>query len=143
MSVWTWGKNCNYLLGHPSSDDWSIPEKVELPVGYKSGKPVKASLSTLPHYMPTIRKVLMSKYHSCVLTEQGLLYVCGFGPGGRLGLGDEETTMNFRLVPVTQKVSDVALGADHTVIVTSEGTVWTCGINRYGQLGIVYSCLIL
>jgi alpha-tubulin suppressor-like RCC1 family protein len=137
MSVWTWGKNCNYLLGHPSSDDWSIPERVELPVGQKAGKLCMASLSTLSHHMPSIRKVVMSKYHSCVLTEQGLLYICGFGSGGRLGLGHEETAMDFRLVPLSpQKVSDVALGADHTVITTFEGTVLTWGSNTYGQLGI-------
>ena len=89
MSVWTWGKNCNYLLGHPSSDDWSIPERVELPVGQKAGKLCMASLSTLSHHMPSIRKVVMSKYHSCVLT--GMLSVNTIYPSPLYAQGKNKT----------------------------------------------------
>jgi inhibitor of Bruton tyrosine kinase len=89
-----------------------------------------------------IKDVIMSKFHSAVLTTDPIsnLYICGVGRGGRLGLGEENT--QFRFVPVQgpladRKIEHVALGQNHTLAVTSNGELWTWGLNTDSQLGYV------
>lgn len=38
-----------------------------------------------------MKQIVMSKYHSVFLTQEGQIYTCGHGQGGRLGHGDERT----------------------------------------------------
>ena len=88
-----------------------------------------------------IQDIRLSKLHTAVLTTdpEANLYTCGFGPGGRLGTGDETTRFSF--VPiyggglVGKKIVDVGLGQNHTVAISSEGEVFTWGTNVFGQLG--------
>lgn len=88
-----------------------------------------------------IQDIQLSKLHTAVLTTdpEANLYTCGFGPGGRLGTGDETTRFSF--VPIHggglagKKVIDVGLGQNHTVALSSEGEVFTWGSNIFGQLG--------
>ncbi|TPX31946.1 hypothetical protein SmJEL517_g04867 [Synchytrium microbalum] len=130
-SVWTWGVNSNYVLGHQNSDNRTFPERVIIPV--PSDIPV--TIDTLQCFQPHHHSINISKYHTAIATDQGL-YLNGFGVGGRLGLGDEETQLRPTLVDgVRGEVSQVALGPDHTVVLTSHGQVFTWGSNRYGQLG--------
>ena len=65
------------------------------------------------------------------------LRVCGFGSGGRLGLGQHT---QYNLVPVPQlqaRITAVALGQDHTIALTENGDVLSWGMNRFSQLGYV------
>lgn len=88
-----------------------------------------------------IQDIQLSKLHSAVLTTdpEANLYTCGFGPGGRLGTGDEITRFSF--VPIYggglagKKVVDVGLGQNHTIAISSNGEVFTWGTNVFGQLG--------
>ena len=88
-----------------------------------------------------VQDIRLSKLHSAVLTTdpEANLYTCGFGPGGRLGTGDEITRFSF--VPIYggglagKKVVDVGLGQNHTVVVSNDGDVFTWGTNVFGQLG--------
>ncbi|SLM33799.1 Regulator of chromosome condensation, RCC1 [Lasallia pustulata] len=103
------------------------------------------SVSNLPAVIRNrpiiIQDIRLSKLHSAVLTTdpEANLYTCGFGPGGRLGTGDETTRFGF--VPIYggglagKKVVDVGLGQNHTVVVSNEGEVFTWGTNVFGQLG--------
>ncbi|KAI8999941.1 hypothetical protein BC832DRAFT_152192 [Gaertneriomyces semiglobifer] len=116
ISLWTWGSNSNFILSHPHHQNLGFP-----------------TLVTLPE-TATIRSIAFSKYHTAVLTSDGL-YMNGFGRAGRLGLGNEETAITARKVEGIRKIRSVALGSDHTVALTSTGSVWTWGSNRYGQLG--------
>ncbi|RCI04480.1 hypothetical protein CU098_000354, partial [Rhizopus stolonifer] len=89
-----------------------------------------------PNYV--IESVVMSKYHMAILTSDSShnLLVCGFGRGGRLGLGkDLETQFIPVAVPWPERIVSVALGRDHTVAVTESGHVITFGSNDMGQLG--------
>jgi hypothetical protein len=65
--------------------------------------------------------------------------VCGFGPGGRLGTGDESTRFNFVCIQTGglagKKVVGIALGQDHSIAISQQGEVFTWGSNKYGQLG--------
>lgn len=88
-----------------------------------------------------IQDVVMSKLHTAVLTNdpESNVYVCGFGPGGRLGTGDESTRFGFVCLQTgglaKRHVVVIALGQDHSIAVCEQGEVFTWGSNKYGQLG--------
>ncbi|OCT46357.1 ankyrin repeat containing protein [Cladophialophora carrionii] len=100
------------------------------------------ALPAVIRYRPvTIQNVVMSKLHTAVLTNDPVstLYICGYGPGGRLGTGDENTSFTYRCIQAgglaKRRISAIALGQDHSIAVCSQGEVFTWGSNRYGQLG--------
>jgi alpha-tubulin suppressor-like RCC1 family protein len=88
-----------------------------------------------------IQDVQMSKLHTAVLTTDPVanLYMCGHGPGGRLGTGDETTRYQFTCIESgglgQKKIAAVALGQNHTLVITDDGEIYSWGNNAYGQLG--------
>ncbi|CZR51978.1 related to myosin-like protein [Phialocephala subalpina] len=163
--VFAWGSNRNHGLGFKDQDDRQHPEKITLKrpdhllfrfyreyVESVSGGELATKLPPTPKLvsdLPTlisnrpiiIQDVAVSKLHSAILTTdpESNLYICGFGPGGRLGTGDEST--RFSYTPIEEgglsgkKVVKVALGQNHSLAVTSEGSLLSWGTNTYGQLG--------
>lgn len=99
-------------------------------------------LPAIIQYKPiVIQDVIMSKLHTAILTRDPIsnLHICGFGPGGRLGTGDEATRFSYVCIQggglAKRRVASIALGQDHSVAVCSSGEVFTWGSNKYGQLG--------
>lgn len=160
--LFTFGSNKNFTLGFGDEDDRQFPERITLRrpeslLHKLAGEhDSHASLPSQPHQKQSspvlipavvqfrpiiIQDVRLAKLHSAVLTNdpEANLYVCGFGPGGRLGTGDENTRFNF--VPISggglgsRRIIDVGLGQNHTLAVTSKGEVFSWGNNAYGQLG--------
>lgn len=160
--LFTFGSNKNFSLGFGDEDDRQYPERISLKrpdrLLYRLANEHKShshrssqhlhrqnlssSLPAVVQYKPIIvQDVRLAKFHSAVLTNdpEGNLYVCGFGPGGRLGTGDETTRFGF--VPVSggglasRRIVDIGLGQSHTVTVSSMGEVFSWGNNTYGQLG--------
>ncbi|KAL8663662.1 MAG: hypothetical protein Q9168_008058, partial [Polycauliona sp. 1 TL-2023] len=160
--LFTFGSNKNFTLGFGDEDDRQYPERITLkrsdrllnklteehngskktPIQARVSPGSSMSVPAVVQYRPIlIQDVRLAKLHSAVLTNdpEANLYVCGFGPGGRLGTGDETTRFSF--VPVTsgglasRRVIDIGLGQNHTIIVTSQGEVFTWGNNSFGQLG--------
>ncbi|GME51519.1 BTB/POZ-like protein [Neofusicoccum parvum] len=88
-----------------------------------------------------IQDVQMSKLHTAVLTSdpESNLYMCGHGPGGRLGTGDETTRFQFTCIEggalAKKKVIAIALGQNHSLALSDEGEIFSWGNNVYGQLG--------
>lgn len=88
-----------------------------------------------------IQDVHMSKLHTAVLTTdpEFNLYMCGHGPGGRLGTGNEQTRYNFVCIESGalsgKKVATVALGQNHSLAISDEGEIFSWGNNGFGQLG--------
>lgn len=88
-----------------------------------------------------IQDVQMSKLHTAVLTTDPIsnLYMCGHGPGGRLGTGSETTRYQFTCIEggglSQRKVAAVALGQNHTLATTDDGEIYSWGNNTFGQLG--------
>ncbi|KAI4746313.1 hypothetical protein E4T50_03332 [Aureobasidium sp. EXF-12298] len=88
-----------------------------------------------------IQDVFMSKLSTAVLTTdpESNLYMCGHGPGGRLGTGDEQSRFRFVCIDggalSRKKIATVALGQNHTLAVDDRGEVFSWGSNGYGQLG--------
>ncbi|PVH84212.1 hypothetical protein DL98DRAFT_584783 [Cadophora sp. DSE1049] len=164
--VFAWGSSRNHGLGFKDQDDRQHPEKIvlkrpdhllfrfyreyvesfeakDLPFNKPLSPPKSVSeLPTLITNRPiAIQDMELSKLHSAILTTdpESNLYMCGFGPGGRLGTGDETT--RFSYVPIEEgalagkKVCKIALGQNHSLAVTSDGSLMSWGTNTYGQLG--------
>ncbi|KAG4032895.1 hypothetical protein MFRU_006g03540 [Monilinia fructicola] len=162
--IYAFGSNKNFSLGFGDQDDRQYPEKITLkrpdhllfrfyqeyldsvdehtPIGNpKMPKTISELPSMIQNKPIIIKDVALSKLSSAILTTdpESNLYMCGFGPGGRLGMGDETTRFNY--MPVDQgglagkKVETVALGQNHTLAVSSEGEIFSWGTNTWGQLG--------
>jgi hypothetical protein len=165
--MFAFGSNKNLTLGFGDEDDRQHPEKINLKrpdhllyrfhrehLLTKSGSGEAMadlslvnvnSVSDLPALIRNrpiiIQDVALSKLHSAILTAdpESNLYVCGFGPGGRLGTGDETTKFNYVCIEggglAGKKIVAVALGQNHAIAVSGEGEVFTWGTNTWGQLG--------
>ncbi|KAI9376576.1 hypothetical protein BJX61DRAFT_538657 [Aspergillus egyptiacus] len=160
--VYTFGSNKNLNLGVGDQDDRQYPERItlkrpdhlllrlfrEYQERHEDPKaaPLDARLSQeLPALIKAkplkIKAVAMSKLHTAILTNdpESNLFMCGFGPGGRLGTGDESTRFSFVCIDggglSNKKVVSMALGQDHTLAVTENGDIFSWGSNKFGQLG--------
>lgn len=163
--VLAWGSNRNHGLGFRDQDDRHHPEKISLKrpdsllfrfyreyletlsddERSKSNASIPKSVDDLPimikHRPIVIQDVVLSKLHSAILTTdpESNLYMCGFGPGGRLGTGDQDT--RFSYVPIHcgvlsgLKVSKIALGINHTLALVADGSIFSWGSNLHFQLG--------
>jgi alpha-tubulin suppressor-like RCC1 family protein len=110
-----------------------------------SGETQVKAIADLPTHIRNIPLVIqdlqMSKLHTAVLTTDPVsnLYMCGHGPGGRLGTGSETTRYQFTCIESgglgQKKVAAVALGQNHTLAATEEGEIFSWGNNAFGQLG--------
>ncbi|EPS33996.1 hypothetical protein PDE_08958 [Penicillium oxalicum 114-2] len=161
--VFTLGSNKNLNLGLGDQDDRQFPERIMLNRPdhllnrfYKEYQEQmeKLGLEDLidcdeAKDLPTLIKnkpmklqnIAMSKLHTAVLTDdpEANLFMCGFGPGGRLGTGDEATRFSFVCIETGglagKKVMSVALGQDHSLAITEHGEIFSWGSNKFGQLG--------
>jgi hypothetical protein len=165
--IFAFGSNKNLTLGFGDEDDRQHPERINLKrpdhllyrlhreqLLSKSGAgeiltdlPLVSvnSVSDLPALIRNrpiiIQDVALSKLHSAILTTdpESNLYVCGFGPGGRLGTGDETTKFNYVCIEggglAGKKIVAIALGRNHSIAVSEQGEVFTWGTNTWGQLG--------
>ncbi|OJJ45500.1 hypothetical protein ASPZODRAFT_26849 [Penicilliopsis zonata CBS 506.65] len=161
--VFTFGSNKNLNLGLGDQDDRQFPERVTLKrpehllrrfyreyqerESSRDGYPEVSSrsvadLPTLIRNKPiSFQNIVMSKLHTAILTNdpESNLFMCGFGPGGRLGAGDESTRFSFVCIETGglagKRVISVALGQDHSLAITEHGEIFSWGSNKYGQLG--------
>lgn len=163
--MYVFGSNKNHSLGFGDGDDRQHPEKITLKRpdhllfrffreylelnqssdDLEKPKPIPTKLTDLPSLILNrpiiIHDVILSKFSSAVLTTdpEANLYMCGFGPGGRLGMGDEVTRFTYTCVEEGglsgKKVETMALGQNHTLAVSSDGAIFSWGTSTYGQLG--------
>lgn len=158
--LFVFGSNKNLTLGLGDEDDRQYPERVYLQRPshllqrfydeYLESARTDASaasssslddLPTLTRYRDLlVQDVVLSKYHSAILTTDPVsnLYVCGVGRGGRLGLGDENTRFTYTPVQgglANKKVVQIALGQNHTMAICEGGELWNWGSNANSVLG--------
>ncbi|GAD96095.1 BTB domain and ankyrin repeat protein [Paecilomyces variotii No. 5] len=161
--IFTFGSNKNLSLGLGDEDDRQFPERISVQRPehllqrffreYEESRSQDASfdMQTFSHIpdLPTLirnkpisfQDVVMSKLHTAVLTNdpESNLFMSGFGPGGRLGTGDESTRFGFVCIETGalagKKIVSVALGQDHSLAISEHGEIFSWGSNKYGQLG--------
>lgn len=161
--VYTFGSNKNLNLGVGDQDDRQHPERIalkrpehllqrffrEYQERYEDSSAALPRESSHAQDLPAfikasplkIQTLAMSKLHTAILTNdpESNLFTCGFGPGGRLGTGDESTRFSFVCIEggglANRRVVSVALGQDHTLAITENGDIFSWGSNRFGQLG--------
>ncbi|KAL3460433.1 hypothetical protein BJX64DRAFT_184587 [Aspergillus heterothallicus] len=161
--IYTFGSNKNLNLGVGDQDDRQFPERITLKrpehllerLYQEYQEKHEDPTSTVPRDsnfnqdLPAFikakpikfRTIAMSKLHTAILTSdpESNLFMCGFGPGGRLGTGDEATRFSFVCIEggglANKKVVSIALGQDHTLAITDKGNIFSWGSNKFGQLG--------
>ena len=125
-TLWTWGDGEYGQLGHGDLEPRQRPERLG-----------REMFGGSPAVM-----VACGCAHTLVLTAAGVVWTCGNGERGKLGLGDEADTLvltlvgpdRFRGAP-TSTIVMVAAGAEHSVAVGAEGGIWTWGYGGQGRLG--------
>ena len=121
--VHAWGKNNFGQLGVRVTENRVVPTLV---TGLLKTK--------------TVVQVAAGYLHTACLTADGLVFVCGNGEDGELGVGDTESRMAPTLVRGElegREMLQVAAGGFHTVCVTEDGSVFAFGDNsELGQLGV-------
>ncbi|XP_069945843.1 X-linked retinitis pigmentosa GTPase regulator isoform X4 [Cherax quadricarinatus] len=76
-------------------------------------------------------------YHSVAVTESGKVYSWGESEYGKLGLPANLLPSHHlpQLVPLPEKIIQVAAGSAHTLFLSEGGTVYSCGSGKSGELG--------
>ena len=116
--LYSWGNNYSFNLGDETGNSKQVPILVR---GFER---------------LIVRKIVLSKYHSVILREEGTVYSSGVGECGRLGHGDDETHLSFKTVQtLREKIIDISAGNNHTMFLSDQGYVYACGSNEFGQLG--------
>ena len=75
-------------------------------------------------------------WHSCFLTENGQLYVCGKGEYGRLGVGDEKSKTLPTPIGHNHSIVNVSAGGSHTIFTNTIGEIYTVGRLDGGRCGV-------
>ncbi|KAI6659297.1 hypothetical protein LOD99_14968 [Oopsacas minuta] len=117
--LYSWGNNYTFNLGVGTGDSKQLPVLV---------KGVDKTV---------IKKIVLSKYHSVILDENGSVFSCGIGKGCRLGHGNDETYLSFKFIQtLREKIIDISAGNSHTLFLSDQGYLYACGSNEFGQLGV-------
>ncbi|EFN79836.1 X-linked retinitis pigmentosa GTPase regulator [Harpegnathos saltator] len=116
--VIAWGSNLEGQLGLPGiSGLVNKPTKVPIP------EPVK--------------EISAGYYHSALLTESGLVYVCGESESGKLGIDvNFSTQVAPKQMQLPAPALHVACGGHHTLVLAENGNIYCSGSNASGQLGM-------
>ena len=124
--VFTWGWGQYGELGHNEEDEFD--EKLS-----------PAMLDRALFRGSRVLFVAAGENNSAVVTEEGLLFVWGYGLYGQLGLGDNENKM----IPMCMgkeafngtRVLMVSCSTYRSLAVTEEGGLWSWGRGSEGSLG--------
>jgi alpha-tubulin suppressor-like RCC1 family protein len=81
-----------------------------------------------------VTSVVCGSIHTCMVTDEGALYLCGFGEHF-YAADDQNFFYRPVQVPFHEKVVQVACGQSHIICLTSNSDVYTFGSGLYGQLG--------
>ena len=120
-TVHSWGNNSNFTNGLGDSKVRNTPEMND----------------TIFQNKHSVVDIVITKFHTVFLTEDGKVLTCGHGPSGRLGHGKEETHLYPKLIDSLSHYQCIAIAASnhHTVVLTQCGNIFTFGLNDFNQLG--------
>ena len=123
--LWMWGDNLHGALGLGVGASGAVPTMLERAIF--DGADV-VSMDGGMHY-------------TMILTGGGILWACGYGEYGQLGLGNTSdvaipTVVGGPELYQGRGVRMAACGQRHTLVVTHENQLWSFGIRIYHVLGL-------
>lgn len=81
-----------------------------------------------------LKGIACGSIHSCFVTEEGEVYLCGFGEY----FHPNESQHFFydpKKIDMPEPIDQISCGQSHNVALSSSGSVYTWGSGEYGQLG--------
>ena len=108
------GSGVNYQLGSGANMDVKIPRRLAALRGF------------------SVTQVATSSRHTLFLTDSGEVFATGYGPGGRMGTGNEHTQMSPVPVAKLRHVSYVAAGPNGSAAISGDGNLYCWGLSALG-----------
>eukprot|EP00947_MAST-08B_sp_MAST-8B-sp1_P003948 g3948.t1 len=117
--VYSCGLGFYSQLGHGNQEDQHVPKLIEALSGVR------------------VCAVSAGYWHSLFLTEDGKVYSCGNGLGGKLGHGNTERQDVPKLIEALSgvRVCAVSAGSFHNLFLTEDGKAYSCGDGSHHRLG--------
>ncbi len=102
----------------------------------------------------SIKQIVLGRWHSMILMENGDLYVFGNNQSGQLGIAAQAANLDAvgvvglndivnRHRPIRNdsfidkgSIKHIVLGGSHSMVLMDNGDLYVFGYNRYGQLGL-------
>uniref|UniRef100_A0A7S2RFP8 BTB domain-containing protein n=1 Tax=Mucochytrium quahogii TaxID=96639 RepID=A0A7S2RFP8_9STRA len=117
--IFSWGQNAYGELGLGDTEARSVPHKL----GFNA----------------PIKQIACGNEITCLLTNEGRVYCCGYNDSGQCGTGDTNRVRTWQLVEglVGKNVQALASanGCEHVLAITNNGELYAWGYNSRGQLG--------
>ncbi|CCE90461.1 uncharacterized protein TDEL_0B03320 [Torulaspora delbrueckii] len=126
----TWGSNVNYQLGTGNKDDRQNMFQLAIDQLNKT--------DTLELTASRFKKILITRYHSIIVTTENKVYTCGNSSRGRLGNGVADVPQPKFAEILDLKDTEIMMfktSNHHTLLLTDKSDVYSWGWNGYGQLG--------
>mmetsp|Transcript_21218 Transcript_21218/g.63879 ORF Transcript_21218/g.63879 Transcript_21218/m.63879 type:complete len:457 (+) Transcript_21218:327-1697(+) len=118
-ALWAFGRNSNGQLGNGSTEDGTVPRRVEAMQEHR------------------VVSISCGAEHSVVSTAAGEVFAWGWGRYGNVGDGQrQDRSLPTRaLLPDGHHIKAVASGWRHSLALDTQGRVLSWGWGAYGQLG--------
>ncbi|QLL32609.1 hypothetical protein HG536_0D01310 [Torulaspora globosa] len=126
----TLGSNVNYQLGTGTKDDRQNMYQLAIDQLNKT--------SRLQLTSSRFSRILISRYHSIVVTTENKVYTCGNSSRGRLGNGAADIPQaSFTEILDLGELEIIMVDTSnhHSLLLTADCHVYSWGWNGYGQLG--------
>ena len=114
-SVYTWGLNCDGVLGRTATQLNAFPEKIT--------------------DIPPMQEVVIGDNFMLTLSKDQRVYAWGSNSAGQLGLGHLQSITHPEPVALPVPITSIAVGSTHVLAVAQDGKVYEWGSNHIGQLG--------
>lgn len=136
--IYVFGCNTNNQLGVGDSTDRATPALLyhdNFKLTSDTASPISERFKR-----PRYKRIIISKNHSLVVTQDGELFSCGVGSRGRLGHGLADLNNYFKFKRIEffndKKIKDVAISSNHSIALTTDNEVYAWGLNSFNQLGV-------
>eukprot|EP01083_Nonionella_stella_P300908 1029697_1 len=89
-----------------------------------------------PHIPIKIQSIATGMTWTIFLAHDGIMFGCGYGEYGELGMGAQTTSVSTpTIIPTQTKMKLVVTGAYHCVALSEDGKPVSWGYNGYGRCG--------
>ena len=118
-ALWSWGYGAEGRLGHGDEEDQRQPKKIEAFAGQR------------------VVAVSAGDMHTLALAADGAVCSWGWGLGGKLGHGDEQSQLLPKKIEAFagRRVVAVSAGEYHSLAIAADGAFWSWGDGLRGKLG--------